>query len=514
MTERTAHAPLGDIHPFMAMDVPWLLDHQAGRYRDKPFMHWDPFEGEGYSWSYADLRHQVACLATGLVSAGVMPGDRVIVHMGNRPEFLLSFFACSWVGAIAVTTNIHSAPGELAYFAEHADARFAITEAALRDVIEASGAEFVWTMSVDDDAFRRLLANDPMERRAPEPDRFHSIMYTSGTTSRPKAVVFSHANMLWTASTNAVHEKITADDITLVYLPLFHLNALGYSTFATLWTGGTIVLQPRFSATRFWDTAKRFNLTWTSIGPFVTKALLDLPYPDRHSFRFWGNNWGHDGTIEKEWGIASLGWYGMTETISHPIISDIAKPPVLHSIGRPAPEYELRVVDENGETVKPGEMGRLYVRGVRGISLFCEYLNDPEATANAFTADGWFDTGDMIKLCEDGTLQFADRKKDMLKVGGENVAASEVESVILDVEGVAEVAVVGKPHDFLSEVPVAFVVATGGTEELTQRIEAHCVHHLAKFKRPVEIRYIDALPRLSIGKLDRKALRAGLTDAG
>ncbi len=505
-----AHLPA--VHPYLGRDVPWLLDAQAQRHGDRTFLTWAPFEGEGATWSYRELVDRAARLAAGLTARGVRPGDRVMIHMSNRPEFLAAFFGCSWAGAIAVTTNIHSGRGELRYFADHAGARAAITEAALVNDLMACGAAFDWVASADAGhegavAFEALYADAPAPRRAADPNLYHSIMYTSGTTSRPKAVVFTHANILWAAECNARHERLEERDVALVYLPLFHLNALGYSTLATLWSGGRVVLQPKFSASRLWDTAAAHGCTWASIGPFVTKALLDLPQPASHGFRFWGSNWGADAVVMDRWGIPSLGWYGMTETVSHPIISDIAKPPPERAVGRAAPEYELRLVDEAGEDVAPGEAGRLLVRGVRGVSLFYGYLNNSEADAQAFDADGWFDTGDMIDLLADGSMRFADRKKDMLKVGGENVAASEVEAVVLGVQGVEDVAVVGRPHPFLHETPVAFVVAGQAGEALTARIEAVCAEALARFKCPREVIYLDALPRLAIGKLDRKALR-------
>jgi crotonobetaine/carnitine-CoA ligase len=505
-------AELPAVHPYIQCDVPWLLEAQAERYRDKVFLTWVPFEGPGLRWTYGEFVDRVRRVAGALVARGCRPGDAVILHMPNRPDFLAAWFACSWAGLVAVSTNTNSGRGELKYFAEHSGAKVALTDASLVQDLLACGAHFDWVACLDQAPagtipFAPFYESSPAKRRPPDPALYNSIMYTSGTTSRPKAVVFTHANILWSAHCNASHEGLTESDIALVYLPLFHLNALGYSTLATLWSGGSIVLQPKFSPSRWWDVAGTHKCTWTSIGPFVTKALLDLPQPTSHTFRFWGNNWGHDGTIEPQWGIRSLGWYGMTETISHPIISFPGKPLTKHAVGRAAPEYRLRLVDEAGKDIAPGDTGALLVGGVRGLSLFWEYLNDPAATKAAFTDDGWFITGDMITLHPDGSLAFADRKKDMLKVGGENVAASEVEEVILSVPGVVEVAVVGQPHDFLDEVPVAFVVSTDKSETCTAAITAACDRELAKFKRPRAIHYIDALPRLPIGKLDRKVLR-------
>jgi crotonobetaine/carnitine-CoA ligase len=266
-------------------------------------------------------------------------------------------------------------------------------------------------------------------------------------------------------------------------------------------------LQPKFSATHFWEVAERYGCTWASIGPFVTKALRSQAPPRAHRFRFWGNIWGTDAEVESQWGIPSLGWYGMTETISHPILSELGKPSLPNAIGKPTAEYGARLVDDHGKDVRVGETGRLLVKADRGIGLFYEYLNDPKSTDAAFDAEGWFDTGDMLTLLEDGSLRFADRRKDMLKVGGENVAASEVERVIETVNGVVEVAVIGEPHEFLGETPFAFVVYSASAVRPTSAIGAACREELAKFKRPRALCYLDALPRTPIGKINKVALR-------
>lgn len=506
-------AELPALHPFSGRDVPWLLEERAALSGEKIFVHFCPGEGAAESLTYAAFAQKVQHMAAGLAGRGVAEGDYVILHMGNRLEFLIAWFACSWAGAIVVTTNALSAPGEMRYFADHIGARFAITETELLGVLKESGAAFDWVACVGEGGdldFDALYAPEPMPRRPQDPARYNNIMFTSGTTSRPKAVVYTHANILWAAQRNAVHCGLRSDDVALTFLPLFHANALGYSMLATLWSGGTLVVQPKFSASRFWEVALAYQCTWTSVGPFVAPAIGPAPAP--HHFRFWGNIWGDDPAPREMFGIPSLGWYGMTETVSHPILSDfgLASPP--RAVGRAVAEYGVRLVSEDGIDIAPGQNGRLLVRGVRGLSMFWEYLNDPDATARAFDPGGWFDTGDMLTLLDDGSMVFADREKDMLKVGGENVAASEVERVIAGIPGVLETAVIGLRHEFLSEVPVAYVVAESPSETLGQTITDVCQRELAKFKLPREIIFIDALPRTSIGKLDKKALREELNN--
>jgi crotonobetaine/carnitine-CoA ligase len=183
------------------------------------------------------------------------------------------------------------------------------------------------------------------------------------------------------------------------------------------------------------------------------------------------------------------------------------------SMGRASPGYAIHVLDDEGQPVKPGEVGDLLIGGVRGVSLFLEYAGNPEATANSFREDGLFLTGDRVRLGQDGYLYFADRAKDMLKVGGENVAGSEIERAILAVSGVSEVAVVGVRHGMLDEVPVAFVVPQPGKEEaLVAAIDSACAVSLAPFKRPHLIRLVEDLPRSTLEKVAKAQLRAAFME--
>jgi crotonobetaine/carnitine-CoA ligase len=339
-----------------------------------------------------------------------------------------------------------------------------------------------------------------------------SVQYTSGTTARPKGVLWTHANALWGAKINAAHEDLRPDDVHLVNLPLFHTNALAYSVLATLWVGATAVIQPRFSSSRFWNVAAKHRCTWTSMVWFCLRALAEVERPAHHTFRLWGNAVSEPPT-DAQFGVRTIGWWGMTETITHGIVGEPNLPNLPGAIGRAAPEYEIAIEREDGAPVEPGETGHLKIRGVPGVSLFREYLNNPAATAESYDERGFFATGDRVTLLEQGFIKFADRSKDMLKVGGENVAASEIEQVILGVAGVREVAVVARPHRMLDEVPVAFVIRQpGAPASLGDTILAACRLKLAGFKVPAEVRFVDELPRSTLEKIAKAELRGLLRD--
>jgi crotonobetaine/carnitine-CoA ligase len=452
----------------------------------------------------------------------------VLVHLENSPEILLAYFALAEIGAIAVLTNTRAAQDEIAYFASHSRAVAAITQPSFAGVVDRAAPGLRWlAVTAHDagvpaaaphrgDAFAALFAADAADRprRAPDPALPLSVLYTSGTTSRPKGVVWTHANALWAARVNAAHEDLRPTDVHQVYLPLFHANALGYSTLATLWAGGTAVLQPKWSTSRFWRVARAHGTTWVSFIWFSLRAVLEGEIPRGHALRMIGFATS-DPPAARPLGVPCIGWWGMTETVSHGIVGALHVPNTPGAIGRPAPEYDIRILREDGSPAGPGETGALSCRGVRGVSMFLEYLHDPVATAAGFDAEGWFATGDLVTLLPDGAVLFADRAKDMLKVGAENVAASEIERVVMTVPGVREAAVVAKPHPMLDEVPVAFVTLQEGTDPapVPGAVVAACRAALADFKVPREVRVVAEMPRATLEKIAkaelRKLLRAG-----
>lgn len=510
--------------PFTGQDVGWLLRARAAADPDKTFLIWEPFEGTGQAWSYADFLRECLRFAAGLARHGVRAGDRVLVHLENSPESLFAWFGCALAGTVAVTTNARSSRDELAYFAAHSRVVGGVTQPKFRALLQAAcpGLRFVAIASTDagaapeapparDEAFEAFLGDPALVQAGrPDPGAPFGVQYTSGTTSRPKAVLWTHANALWGARVSAAHEALREDDVHLVTMPLYHTNAQCYSVLAALWAGARVVLQPRFSASRFWPAALRHGCTWTSIVPFCMKALLAQEIPERHSFRQWGNGIcapPEDTTFR----VNTIGWWGMTETVTHGIVGIPGLRNAPLSMGRAAPEYEFRLLNERGQPCAPGETGDLAIRGRRGLSLFAEYVDDPAATAAAFDAEGFLLTGDRAFRDADGFFYFADRAKDMLKVGGENVSAAEIERVIAVVPGVREVAVVGRPDPLLDEVPVAFLLPVDpGDPTLPDRVRAACADALAAFKQPREIILRDEFPRATLEKVAKAQLRAEL----
>jgi len=252
------------IHPFSNFDVPHLLRVHVEARPDHPFLIWEPFEGEARVWSYARFEHEVRQVAAGLKKRGVKQGERVLIHLDNCPESLIAWYACAHLGAVAVTTNARSVADDLIYFSGHAEVVGAITQPAFASLVASSCARIKWLAVTETDngaapqdnarppkseSFAALYG-DPADvpMRAPEPMLPVGIQYTSGTTSRPKGVVWTHANALWGAKLCAMHEDLRQSDVHLTYLPLFHTNAQSYSVLAALWVGATVVLQRKHFA--------------------------------------------------------------------------------------------------------------------------------------------------------------------------------------------------------------------------------------------------------------------------
>lgn len=522
------------VHPFAGRDVNWLVDFRAESRPDHPFLVWEPFHGERRVWTYQAFRQRVLEVAAGLKARGIKAGDYVLVHLDNSPELEFAWFACARLGAVVVTTNTRSAGPELEYFADNCNAVAAITSPELAGLVKAHAKRIRW-MAVTDQlhdgaepeahlkpspelSFSRLTG-DPatLEPLPADPWRPGSVQYTSGTTSRPKGVLWTHGNALWGARASAAHQALTPDDIHFVNMPSFHTNARTYSILPTMWVGGTVVLSPRFSASRFWDVALRNTCTIASVLPFFLKALAQKPVP-KHHFRLFGMS-ANETPFDQVFGVRSIGWWGMTETVTQPIVGDAHLRNRSMTTGRPTYGYDIRILREDGRHVGPGETGHLECRGIRGLSMFLEYLNNPSATADSFTPEGWFKTGDRVTLETDGAITFADRDKDMMKVGGENVAASEIERVIVTVPGVYEVAVVAQKHKMLDEVPYAFVIAGPSVNAddkatLPARIIAECKAKLADFKVPRTVVVVEEMPRSTLEKINKSELRKTLPVAG
>ncbi|MCW2308008.1 AMP-binding protein [Rhodobium gokarnense] len=509
---------------FRGMDVIWLLDQWVDRQPDKTFVIWAPFDGEARRWTYAGLARDARRFAAGLHARGLGAGDFVLMHLENSADFLIAWLGCAYLGAVPVTTNTRSVPENVRYFAEVMKPACAITQASLAAMVrEACGDEARMILAGDPspqgdaktfgaEPFAEVFSDAPLPHLAPDPGRDFAVQFTSGTTSRPKPTVWTNANGLWAGKSMSMNMRLRREDVTLLYMPLFHANA--QITFLTaLWSGGTVVVHPRFSASRFWDACAAHGVTWVSMIPFAFKALKGRPVPDHKVRVLMGLARLPDA--EEEFGVRTMALWGMTETLSSCIVTDPDHPGPAGTMGRPSPFYGVEVRRKDGIPAGPGEQGLLYIRGERGVSLFKEYYRNAEATEAAFDATGALDTGDVVRIDGDGWMFFVNRDKDMLRVGGENVAALEIETAIAETGLAMECAVVAQQHHMLGDVPAAFVTLSEagkglGQEDVSRRIIAHCRERLADFKVPRSVHIVDDFPRSTLDRIAKNKLRERL----
>ena len=499
-----------DAFQMQGQDIPWLLNHWATVKPDHPLLVWEPREGDGRTWTYAEFLVDVKRLAAGLHARGIEKGDKVLIHADNCPEMVLAWYACAFLGAVGVTTNTRSVAAEVGYFVDKAKCVAAITQPEYADLVREAGPDLRFITTTD---FLENLYGDESACpvRDPEPLLPAGILFTSGTTSKPKAVVHTHANGIWAGRIGPRNIDLNGDDKYLIYLPFFHVNAQSWTLWSVLGVGATAVLTPKWSTSNFWPVVQKHEITHISLMPFVFSAFQLPETPKEHTIRA-----GVFGMIMPEvdaWlGLRVYAAYGMTETVTHAITGRPQEGWPRMSMGHPTPGYEMLVVSkETGEPVAQGETGELWMRGTRGIQLFLEYFDNPEANASSFTDDGWFKTGDMVKVVEGGNVVYTDRDKDLLKVGGENVSAREVEDACRVVPGIAEIAVVGKQHEWLSMVPVAFVIKAPGAEPddalFEKAIIEACAASLADFKVPRAVYVVDEFPRATLEKVAKNVLR-------
>jgi crotonobetaine/carnitine-CoA ligase len=463
-------------------------------------------------------------MAAGLGDRGIAKADKVLIHSENCPEMVVSWLACATLGAVAVTTNTKSVAAEVRYFVDKAQCVAAIVQPQYAEMVGEVGPALKWIAVTEDNAGEPLPSLDdrfePLSAiaglggpswagRPVEPMLPFGIMFTSGTTNKPKAVVHTHANAIWASRLGPRNIDLSGDDRYLIYLPFFHVNAQSWSLFSVLGVGATAVLMPKWSTSRFWEVVNRHQITHISLMPFCIPALASPDRPTATALRV-----GVFGAIMPDWekafGLRVYAAYGMTETVTHAINAKPYEPVAAGSMGRVGHGYQMAVVDkETGELCGEGQTGELWMRGTRGVQLFLEYFDNPEANESSFV-DGWFKTGDMVMLGPGGNVFYRERDKDLLKVGGENVSAREVEEAIRPVAGVLQVAVVGKHHDFLNEVVVAFVIKAPGTAddaELEKAVIEACQSQVASFKVPRAVYFVDQFPVGTLDKILKNRLR-------
>ncbi|MFT3715561.1 MAG: fatty-acid--CoA ligase FadD5 [Gordonia sp. (in: high G+C Gram-positive bacteria)] len=533
MTAGTATNSLGlalDSEPTRSRRNHWnnQVRRHAAMTPDKPAL---KFMGSVTTWSELDDR--VRRLAAALRRRGVGFGDRILVVMLNRSEYVETVFAANLVGAIPVPVNIRMTPPEIAFLVQDSGAEMIVTEsllAPLADAVAAMTGTIRNVVVVGDTDDKHLKyedlaaedASDLPEIDVPE-DTVALIMYTSGTTGKPKGAMLTHENMQAQALTCIQALGTKPDDIGSCVAPMFHIAGLGAMA-PLFYMGALSLIHPlgAFDPNDLLDLMEAEGTTSIFLVPAQWQAVCAAQQAKKRNLQLRVMSWGAapaSDTVLQAMNdtfpdAANVAVFGQTEM--SPITCVLEGKDArrkIGSIGQVVPAVTARIVDPLGEDVAPGEVGEIVYRGP---NLMVGYWQNPEGTADAFRG-GWFHSGDLVRADDEGFLYVVDRAKDMIISGGENIYCAEVENVLFSHPKISEAAIIGRADQKWGEVPVAVVVPATGVDDLTLAdIEPFLNENLARFKHPKDLVVVDELPRNAGGKVVKPKLREefGSKDAG
>jgi acyl-CoA synthetase (AMP-forming)/AMP-acid ligase II len=485
------------------------------------------------SYSYADAAREVETFERRYRAAGIGLGQRVGLMLENRPAFFFHWLALNALGASVVPMNPEWRRAELEYLVGHSEIRVAVVPLERVEELKRAGSASgqALTVTTADLASLDEAASTACADERPGPDTECALLYTSGTTGRPKGCVLPNEYFLWAgqwyASIGGLCQVAPGAERLITPLPMSHMNAMAYSTMVMVLTGGCIVPLDRFHPHTWWDSVRESRATIVHYLGVMPAMLLGAPPEegDRAHYVRFGFGAGVSprlhATFEKRFGFPLLEAWAMTETGAGAVMIANREPRKVGTacFGAAEARVEYRIVDEAGRDVGPGQPGELWVRGSSGtgagatprFGFFREYLKEPEATAEAWTA-GYFHTGDIVSVDLDGDFHFIDRKKNVIRRSGENISAVEVESVLLQHPNIASVGVTAVPDEVRGDEVMACVVPRvavdeAGREAFAREILQFCLGRLAYFKAPGYVGLCERLPLTATEKIQRAQLK-------
>ena len=501
----------------------------AAAYPDQPFLNILPETADYYGIgageiSYGTMLGRVRTRQKSLAAAGFGKGTRVGLLLENRPEFLEIWLAANSLGASVVPINPDLRRAELEYLIDHSEmaAAFVLPERRAEVIAAALSGGSSMVPVTPDEPVRPLLR---MAQVPTDPDSTleAALLYTSGTTGSPKGCVLTNEYFLhsgdWYRDSGELITLRQGEERMLTPLPVFHMNAMSVSVMAMITVGGCLTMLDRFHPSTWWDSVRRSGATclhYLGVMPAMLMKAPESPQDRQHSVRFGfgaGAPGELHGAFEERFGFPAIEAWAMTETGSGGVISAHREPRKIGTscFGRPTPDVEIRIVDEQGDDIATDMPGELLVRR-RGdnprYGFFKEYLKNPEATLEAWQG-GWFHTGDIVSRDADGDLHFVDRKKNVIRRSGENIAAVEVETILANHPAVRQVAVAATPDAVRGDEVAALVVVDdpARTEMTAEDIVRWSLEQMAYYKVPGWIAFVTELPRTPTEKILRAALK-------
>lgn len=504
--------------------------------------------GDVFEYTYAAFDEDVNRIANVFLDLGIEKGDHVALHLHSSPEFLMCLFGLAKIGAVAVPINEQYLADEAEYILENSDAICVVVEPLFYEtyqellarghyfpkgvVVARAGTESpksnidfssiytplgtveegqqgiydFWMMRCEQSAILRdsceLASDDPVQ-----------IIYTSGTTSRPKGVVLTHANMVFSGLYGDWEVSLRGSDRVLTSMPACHSNFQLAALMPVITAGASLIIVEKYSATRFMKQIRHYKATVIQCVAMMLRTLLLQPVdPEeknhcvREVLYFIPITDAEKEEFEQRFNMRIMNTYGSTESIGWAITD----PPVgarnWPSVGRAGLGYKARICDMEDNELPPGEVGEIQIKGERGRSVMLEYYNNPEATDNTFSADGWLKTGDQGYQDDNGWFYFVDRKVNMVKRSGENISTTELEEVLEQHPAIAEAAVIGVPDPIRDQAIKAFVRFAPGESMTLAEVEQYCKDHMASFKVPTFYEVVEDFPRTCSMKIEKKLL--------
>jgi len=504
--------------------------------------------GVVFEYTYAAFDEDVNRIANVFLDLGIEKGDHVALHLHSSPEFLMCLFGLAKIGAVAVPINEQYLADEAEYILENSDAICVVVEPLFYEtyqellarghyfpkgvVVARAGTESpksnidfssiytplgtveegqqgiydFWMMRCEQSAILRdsceLASDDPVQ-----------IIYTSGTTSRPKGVVLTHANMVFSGLYGDWEVSLRGTDRVLTSMPACHSNFQLAALMPVITAGASLIIIEKYSATRFMKQIRHYKATVIQCVAMMLRTLLLQPVdPEeknhcvREVLYFIPITDAEKEEFEQRFNMRIMNTYGSTESIGWAITD----PPVgarnWPSVGRAGLGYKARICDMNDNELPPGEVGEIQIKGERGRSVMLEYYNNPEATENTFSADGWLKTGDQGYQDDNGWFYFVDRKVNMVKRSGENISTTELEEILEQHPAIAEAAVIGVPDPIRDQAIKAFVRFAPGESMTLAEVEQYCKDHMASFKVPTFYEVVEDFPRTCSMKIEKKLL--------
>jgi len=499
----------------MEFTLGYLLKRSALKFPNKTAI---VFEGKGITYDH--LNRRVNRLANALSTLGIKKGDKIASMLFNSSQLIEVYFAAAKIGAISVPINYRLVGKEVKYIIDHSDSLTLIYDTGLRNVIESlfdlkhlnfiSVGEKRGSDSMDYEEVMSGSKDSEIDGSVEEKDlRF--VMYTSGTTGFPKGAMFTHRNNLWAALSILITKKYDFNEVVLFVNPLYHMNSY-INVIACIFMGNKMVLMKRFDPVNMMRLIESERVTMCSVVPTICQRLLEISKEYKFNTESWryctstGAPWPFElkkAFMEMFPHVVMADAYGATEVFSGTLIqgSEILEKP--NSVGRPYVDTIIKIVDDRGVELPPGQIGEIIFYGPHVTQ---GYYNDPKATAESLR-EGWFYSGDLGYFNEEGYLYLLDRKKDMIISGGENIYSLEIENVLLRNEKIMEVAVIGVPDDQWGEVVKAYIVLHPSATMDKDEVIHFCQEHLASYKKPRYVEFVESLPKNLLGKILKKDLK-------